>query len=303
VDVYAEDLTRLPDDAALDDLAARATHAVTIGFAGVVAQTRFFRADSADVYRGRYRNMLSPEVPQLISYAVARRPGDIYFWVPGIASYRWDRCRIGKNQTAFLAEAVTNTAVFTSRENLIALHAAAVSDGRRAAAVIGSSEAGKTTTAIACVRRGLQLYSDEFCVVTPAGVIPFPRSLNVRAGGLALLAEDRPPPSPVDAWLSGNLGADRDDVGFADIFGAVRMPEPRPLEVVFAVRGRAERPAAEQIPAAAMLPHVKPWARLKARGIEEVHALLAMLQAARCYELTLGSPDATALLIRDVLAR
>ncbi len=284
------------------DLAGAACCPVTVSFCGIVVMVRFGDAEAATAFRRRYRHMLSNAPPQVVAYAVARRPEETFFWVAGDAAFVWDHCRLWPNEAAFLADAVVTTSVFTSREGAVAFHAAAVTDGDGAAALVGSSAAGKSTTAIACARRGLGLYSDEFCVATSEGVAPFPRTLNLRRGGIELLAKDRAPGSPVDAWLTAHRGLDVEDIGWDEIFGRLVVPRARPLRAVFAIVGAGARPAARPIGAAQMLAHVTPWVKTKARGLAAAQRVLELLQGAATFELTLGSPDATASLIGERLA-
>jgi hypothetical protein len=69
------------------------------------------------------------------------------------------------------------------------LHAAAVSHGDRCVLLPGKTSAGKSTLTAWLVARGYRYLTDEL-VYIPAGtttVVPFPRPLNVRAGGLNAL--------------------------------------------------------------------------------------------------------------------
>jgi hypothetical protein len=69
------------------------------------------------------------------------------------------------------------------------LHAAAVSHGERCILLPGKTGAGKSTLTAWLVARGYQYLTDEL-VYIPAGtttVVPFPRPLNIRAGGLDAL--------------------------------------------------------------------------------------------------------------------
>jgi hypothetical protein len=301
LEVYSQDLVRLEERDARRRLAGQAAYHVSVAIAGTVAQARFARADAVDVYRRRYRHLLANGRPDVIAYAVAERSDRTYFWVDGGAMYLWERGPLGRKQTAALAEAALNDAVFTSSDGLVAIHAAVVSDGSGAAAIIGASTAGKSTTAIACARRGLALHSDEVCIVTSAGVIPFPRCLSLRRDGMEVLARDLAPPSVLDDWLRVHRGADRENVGFDEIFGELLPAAAQPLRAAFIVKARAAVAGARPITAREMLARMSPWTRMKPRGVDWVRTLLELLKEVDCYELTLGSPDATAQLVARAL--
>jgi hypothetical protein len=302
VSFTADELTRI--DAArerLEELVPAARHDVTVAFGGTLASVRFSDFDAARFHRSRYRHMLATGEPELTAYAASR--GDVtHFWVPGVASYRWDRHVLAPHEIAFLADAVATTHFFSSLPDTFVFHAGAVAGASAAAAIVGTTEAGKTTTALACTRRGMRLFSDEFCFVSPAGVVPYPRSLNLRAGGIELLAQSASSASPLDAWVRSHRGADRQDVGFDELFGGWEPAAPVPLRAVFIVTGRTASASACAVPAARMLPRVLPWTRMQPQGIEAARALLQVLQGVECYELQLGSPDDTAALIAETVA-
>jgi hypothetical protein len=299
--VTAAGLTRVGPSGALTERACNLPHAVKFDLAGVVVEVRFDNAEAAQLYRGRYRHMLTDCAPQEVGYAAELGPGEIYFWLDGHDAYRWDRSAIKPQVIAFLADAVVNTTVFTSRDGIIALHAAALSDGRAAAAIVGSSTAGKTTTAIACARRGLELYSDEYCIATEAGIIPFPRSISLRCAATEVLANDPVPSSAVDAWLGSHGCCDGYDLGYDELFGVLHRPKPRPLRAAFVLVGKGSQPVVRPLSRNAMLEHIAPWAKLKPRGFEALHALVALLEPVTCFEVVLGTPDATARAIELTL--
>jgi hypothetical protein len=278
-----------------------ARYPVRIELGGVVVEVRFEWPNAAEVYRRRYRHALSTGTPRFTACVANWKPGEVYFWFPGLATYFWGHWDLGSNDLAFLTDAVVTTTLFTASEDLIALHAAVVGDGACAAAIVGTTTAGKSTTAIACARRGLDLYSDEFGIVTPHGVMPCQRALNLRSGGIELLRQDRAPNSPVDAWLRSHRG-DCDGVGYDELFGELHVPALRPLRLAFILAGAGPHPQVRLLSAPQMLVHLEPWARMKARGIEAAGELLALLKSVDSYELTLGKPDDTARLIRAMLA-
>lgn len=283
-------------------LARACVYRVRLAIAGRCLEVRFDRPDAAEIFRRRYRHVPAQAPPHAIAYAAAAQPDGAYFWVEGDAAFRWTRCALGATQVAFLADAVSITGFFARYDGVLALHAAALGDSRSAVALLGASTAGKSTTALACVRRGLQLYSDEYCIVTQEGVMPFARALSLRRDGLQMLAAQSAGDSPMERWIRAHRGADRHDVGFDELFGSVCVPQPRPLRVAFAVVGTAAGARVNEIAPAQMLGYAKPWAKMSATGLDGVRALLALLQRVECYELHLGSPDETAWLICERLA-
>jgi len=299
----AGDLTRTDDSlTGLRKLVPDATHPVTFAFDRTIVSLRFHDCEAARLHRSRYRHMLASAEPALTFYIAA--PGQAtYFWLPDVAAFRWDRHALTPENVSFLADAVATTLTFESLADSVVLHAGVVADSTGAAAIVGTTEAGKTTTSIACTRRGLTLLTDEFCVATPRGVVPFPRTLNLRRGGIELLAAGARPGSPLGDWLLRHGGADRNDVGFDELFSSWQPPAPRPLRALFLVTGRGATPEATPSTAARMLPRLLPWSRMKSRGLDAARELLALLQTVACFELVLGSPDDTAQLIAETLAR
>jgi hypothetical protein len=300
--VDASMLRLSPYDGLRTELAPNAIHPVSFVIAGVPVEVRFDVPGAADIYRRRYRHMLSERAPAMTAYAVARGGDNAFFWAGDQPLYCWDRGLISDRIIAFFADAVATTTFLQSIDDLIALHAAAVTNGRSAAFIAGVSTAGKSTTAIACFRRGLQLYSDEFCLVRDGAVLPHPRAISVRREGLELLCADAAPASPADAWLRANRDHDRESVGFDELFGRAAWPPPHPLRVAFAAVAKDRSPSVRSIAPAQMLAHTMPSARQTQRGLDGVAALLAVLQPVTCYELTLGPPDATAELIAQILS-
>jgi len=298
----ADELTRIDhDDDGLAHVRECARHDVRFAFDRTIVSVRFADVEAAKLHRSRYRHMLSQGEPAL-TLSIAARGRETHFWIPGLAAYRWDRYVLAPHALSFLADAVATTHAFESLPDTIVLHAAAVASPAGVAAIVGTTEAGKTTTSLACTRRGLTLLSDEFCVRSPRGVIPFPRTLNLRRGGIELLANGAEPGIPLNGWVLTHRGADRPDVGFDELFGNWRPPAPGPLRAVFLVVGHDETAQARAATPAGLLPRILPWSRMKARGVDAARDLLELLQSVDCFDLTLGTPDETARLIARTLA-
>lgn len=79
-------------------------------------------------------------------------------------------------------------------ENCLVCHAAVVEQNGRALLLVGKGGAGKSTLALALVRRGFRYLGDEFAIVQPAilEVLPFPKALCIKSSGVAMI----PSPDP-----------------------------------------------------------------------------------------------------------
>jgi hypothetical protein len=282
-----------------DALRRRAAYAVCFGVLDARASAHFDDPASAGYFRERYLALTKDDPPAQPSYAVRDDAGRMHFWSGGGPAYVWPHGELSPAATAFFADAFATHELFSSLPSAIALHAAALRRNDVAFALTGRSTAGKSTTALACVSAGAQLYSDERCVTTPLGTIPYPRTLNVRRGGIDLLVQTLPACDLRDR-LTAHRGSDWNSVRFDELFGACPLPEPAPLRALFAIVGRDAAPRSRAIDPAAMLPLSEPGAKVWARGIDRVCVLLALLGGIACYELVLGTPMETA---RHVLAR
>jgi len=135
------------------------------------------------------------------------------------------------------AHLVLVNAAAAGARNVRVLHAGAVERDGRAVIVLAPSGGGKTTTALALLRRGWRLLSDDFAVVGADGVVhPFPRRLNLTDATLQLLGLC--PPAGAVRVATSSRGAkwmvDVDDL----VPGAVGQAAP--LHAVFVMAPRAE---------------------------------------------------------------
>lgn len=238
------------------------------------------------------------------SFAMTDPDAGPVFWTIGGRAYRWPFGPLEPYVQAFLTDAVALTAFFSQRaEGLVSLHAATVGVHGAAAAIIGESNAGKTTTAIAALRAGLRLYGDERCVVDRNGwVYPFPRALNVRAPGRRLLLEDRiTGPDPVGDALRARTDGDWADVRFNELLPGWSSPPPAPLRAVFVLDGTASEPRLTATTPAHAGKSAARWAQGAGSGLDKIARLVELFGAATCYRLVLGSPDASARAIEAAL--
>jgi hypothetical protein len=288
-------------------LAARAREVVTIDWFGTRVAVCFDEAVEADKFRGRYEHFLSHGAPDMRSYALrsAGDDGEPVFWTEPGGAYRYP-VKLGKHGIiAFLADAVTHMAFFGVHPSLCSFHAAAVLVGDAAVAISAMSTGGKSTTALACARRGMPLYTDERCVVIDGQVHAFPRTLNVRAGGLELLAaEEIPDDHGLGSRLREHAGSDWESVAFRELFGERPLPPARPLEAIFFIEGRSKVARAIPLPLDDALMRLLRAAFCGPEpGLDRVAAATMLFQKTRAYGLTLGTPDDTALLIAATAQR
>ena len=140
----------------------------------------------------------------------------------------------------------------------IFLHAGVVAHHGRAIVLPGQSFAGKTTLVAALVRAGALYYSDEYAVLTPAGLIhPYARSLQVRAPGSTVQTA-----VPIAA-LNGHAGSAPVPAGVVALLQYVPQSifDPQPVTPGMAVLE--------------MLRHTIPVQRTPARVLAALTALVA----------------------------
>ena len=283
-------------------LRARAPHAVSIAVDDSAMTIRFDDALCAALFAERYADQLAAHAARLVHYVVGTQAGYL-FWSRGGQAWSWDHGPLSARAVVFLADATAIAALIRASSQLLSLHAAAIAYDGIAAAIAGDASAGKTTTAIACARRGMGLYSDERCIVRDGLVVPFARTLNVRSEGWRLLAQDR-----VDAGLILSAqprrygDAETLSVRISELFGPNAIASPAPLRAVFLVSGREERPRLARVAWCDVAPALMRWMDSKEQGLPRVARLVHALREACCFRLFLGPPDASALLVRAALA-
>jgi hypothetical protein len=249
--IDAADLVPI-DAATCERNAVRIARSVRLSIAGMPCCVNFGDAAAAEAFAARYADLEgSARVPEREAFAVHDDVLGPLFWSPGGTAYRWPHGPLPPDGTAFFADAVALTAFLTDRhDGIVSLHAAAVGTAAGGAAIVADSNVGKTTTALACARTGLHLYSDERCLVDRSGRIhAFPRAVNVRDGGRQLLLHDVLAEADVLAQRLRTHAdaADWQDVRFADLFGGWRPPPPVPLRTVFLISGVAAEPRLERV--------------------------------------------------------
>jgi len=297
-DMTAEDLEPIdmgPDERAM--LAAGVRRTVTLAFYETQVAVGFDDELAAAGFARRYARFAADgRTKATLRAYVVRDRDDVRFWFDDAAAYRWPLAASSAT-IEFLADSLVRHEYFAHRSNALAFHAAAVAVGDHAVAIAASSHGGKTTTALACARRGLGFYGDEQCVVAEGGwVRAFPRAINIRRGSAALIAADL---DFRDGGLRARLAA-RAQTGWPcaaveDVLGTAALPLPHPLAAVYFITGRAAEPDIAELPLARALPlFFAAYPRSRANGIDRVARAVAMFGAGKPYALTLGTPDATA---------
>ncbi len=303
--VTAANLVAIKLDSAMrQKLLERAREVVFVDWFGTKVAARFNQPNEADAFRRRYRSFLSNGRPDFVSCAVASDDEEpLFFTEPGDA-FRYPLVLRKGGVVAFLADAVTCAGFFGIHPALLSFHAAAVSVGNSAVAISAISTGGKSTTAFACARRGMGLYTDERCVLKNGFVHPFPRAMNIRAGGIELLLSERVPDEVIAQPLRAHAGKDWECAQFSEVLGAQPLPKPAKLESIFFITGRSRTPRAEQMELQDALQRLLASSFSGAApGMDRLAAAAGLLQQARPYALTLGTPDDTALLIAATVRR
>jgi hypothetical protein len=288
-------------------LADRAGHSVVLRWFDCCIAVGFEHAGAAQIFRQRYRAFETDGNPTLRVYAVQSNDGldqAIFFCEPGFAC-RFPSRLLGDEVIAFLADAVLQRAFFDISNRIVSFHAAAVRIGEVAAAISAVSTGGKTTTAIACARRGMGLYTDERCVLKDGLVLAFPRAVNIRPGGLELLSsDDVPDDQGIGQRLRKHPGGEWVSASFEDVLGTNVLPKPAPLEVMFFIIGRGRSARVEALARQdAIVQLLQAGFCGPGHGLDRVAAGTALCRTTRAYSLILGTPDDTALLVAATTRR
>lgn len=291
--VSAELLERIELESAARELAARAVNATVIDVARRVVDVRFSDKSARDIFADRFRDHASFRVPEFTYYVAGDRASQ-YFWSERSQAWRWPS-RATPEATAFLADAAVLSAIIRTDPSLVSLHASVVAHKGRIAAIAGASSAGKTTTAIACVRRGMQFYSDERLLVREGTVFPFQRTCSLRATGRQLLDRDGLHDAFAD-WL--HSGASRREgeeyLSIAELFGRKTIGVPGALTAIFVLSDRGERPIVRRIGHYEAMPTLLRWMDSHEVSVRRLAQLVDLIVTIPCFALTLGTPRQTA---------
>lgn len=273
-----------------------AVHAdsTAITIAGVTMELRTNVPGLVDAFRSRYCDHPPLSTPDFVYY-VTSDAGGYTMWCEHDGALRWPHGALPLSAVLFLADAAAIAALIHFDPRLVSMHAAGIEFGGIAAAIAADSHGGKTTTALACARAGMRVYSDERVLLRESLVLPFLRRCSVRAGAAQLLHAG-------DGSTFANALADSAGVSWMQTFGAQCAAPPAPLAAVFLIAGKGEVNIVP-VDAARLMPDILRWFDCRAGGMQRVSRAVALLRSAHCYMLTLGAPDETARAIAGLLSR
>jgi hypothetical protein len=293
------------DDTQRSSLLDRARHSAVVEWFGRKVEIRSNQRFEVEALRRRYLQFLTAGSPDLIVCAVATDNEEATIFAHPGNAFRYPDLLQRPRLLAFLTDAVMQHEFFSKSPSLVSFHAAALRIGNAALAISATSTGGKSTTAFACVRRGMELYTDERCVVIEGQVHPFPRAVNLRAGGIELLtAEHVPDDGGIADALRPYAGKNLEAAQFCEILGDRSLPQPAKLESIFFITGRSHAPSVRLLDLGPALQQLFDAALCgPAPGMDRLATATALLRDARAYELTLGAPDDTALVIAAAASR
>lgn len=297
--VRAEDLVAAqPHEIDVDAVRAAARNAVRLAIAGHGLAVHFADDGAAAAFRRIYARLESAQTAEFTTwcapiadgYAFVRSDGSVLLWRGGA---------LRAHVVAFFADAVAVGGLFSSVPDVFSVHASAFAWGDGMALISGISTAGKSTTTVALARRGVAIASDERCCVRAGMVLPFPRAINLRAGGIALLAADAVPGDAGGPQLRAleRAGGEARAIRLGDLGLRDDPPPTAPLRAAFLIAGTAAAPQAERLAPHEATAMLVPAIQTGARGLDRLALVHRTFARVHCYRLTLGTPDATAAAI------
>ena len=293
--IRAEQLTRSGSDANTA-LERHCLHTARCEIAGITLEFCTDMPDVARIFALRYADHPATREPDFRYYAATVR-GGYAFWCAHAPTWRWAQGALPPDAIVFLADSVALSAVLRFDDGLASMQAAAIELNGIAGAIAGQSTTGKTTTLLACARRGMRVYSDERVLLRHSMVHPFLRRCSVRAAGARLLLADRDADRLADALRISP------ELSLKTCFGSEAIAEPHKLRALFVIEGAGHCAGLELIDTAAALPSITRWFDARGDMVDRVSRAIGILRGVRCYRLTLGSPDETAAAIAYALMR
>lgn len=212
------------------------------------------------------------------TYYVFEDDAGYAMWCAHDGAWQWPYGALPLDAVLFLADAAAIAALIDYDDRLASVHAAGVECAGVAAAITADSGGGKTTTALACARAGMRVYSDERVLVRDLTVTPFLRRCSLR--------DEQMRPYASISWKQ--------------LFGAQCVAPPAQLRALFVIRGKGAV-SIEPIEPAQALGSVGRWFACKGDTWRRMSRAMTLLRSLRCYALTLGAPHDSALAIRAVL--
>lgn len=293
--IRAEQLTRAGNEKN-SALERHCVHTAACEIAGVTMELCTDMPDVARLFALRYADHPATQPPDF-RYYVATVRGGYAFWCAHASSWRWSQGALPPDAVVFLTDAVALAAVVRFDAQIASMHAAAVEYSGVAAAIAGTSTTGKTTTLLACARRGMRIYSDERAILREDVVHPFLRRCSVRAAGARLLLAENDGDRLADALRAAP------ELSLKTCFGSTAIASPRPLRALFVLNGTGHCAALEAVDTAAALPAITRWFDARGDMVDRVARAIALLHDVKCYKLTLGTPDESAAAIAYALTR
>ena len=284
----------------LTALAATARASVRVAVAGVVMELRTDSAALRDAFARRYRAHVTLE-PADFCYYVARASSRYLFWSSHAPVWEWSNGILPADSLLFLTDAVASSALVRYDPLLVSVHGAAFRGDDVSAALIGNASAGKTTTLLACARAGFRIYSDDRVLTRDGVAYPFLRTCAVRSDGARRLIDDRADDA-LGTWLTQRI-ASREELSVPEVFGSQAAAPPAVLRAMFVIGGYAPVARVEPLEPARALTAITRWLDARGDAVDRMGRGLRLLREARCYRLVLGTPVATAQVIREALAQ
>jgi len=186
------------------------------------------------------------------------------------------------------------------------VYAAALRIRDRAVLIAGASGIGKTTLTLELLRRGAQLYGDEFACIRKSDrfVVGFPRTFMIREETLSVI--EQPPlrstcerSAPREQAVAGRVW---DHIDPAEVFGEDVFASPARLGAAILLSRDPERPpSAERLSSAVASTELV--ARFNRAFVEFTHFadIAGLFAGIPCYRLWIGEPRATADALLGVL--
>ncbi len=293
--IRAEQLVRSNSEsyAALE---AHCVHTAACEIGGVVMELCTDIPEVARLFAARYTDHPAFGEPDF-RYYVATIRGGYAFWCAHAPTWRWSQGPLPPDAVVFLADSVAISALIRFSDSLGSMQAAAIEYSGIAAAIAGTSTGGKTTTLLACARRGMRIYSDERTLLHGDLVYPFLRRSSVRSAGARLLLADGEAEKQNDTLRSSP------ELSLRMCFGPEAIAAPRPLRALFVLNGTGHCAALEAIDTASALPAISRWFDTRGDMVDRVARAIGAIRNVKCYRLTLGTPDESAAAIAYALTR
>ncbi|RKY62471.1 MAG: hypothetical protein DRP95_01480 [Candidatus Latescibacterota bacterium] len=162
---------------------------------------------------------------------------------------------------------------------------------------------GKTSLVAAMLERGFEYLSDEFAVLDPGSmkVLPFPKSLCFKEGGIELFPHLKPKGLHVEWDMGGRVGrlwyVDPLDLG-SEVSGEAREVE----YIVFPERNGLRGSKIEEVPKAkAVLKLAENFLNLDFFGQDALDILVKVVNEAECFRLRAERPQEGARIISDLM--